>query len=162
MLHAQLSERQTVCLFFPLIILFTLSIALAEKIEKNCSLDIQNTIAKHLKVDIQLNSSFEKPSFGLKLQILQFFLFLLKKWSKSAHLFRTLGIHWDDPDCTLCGLTTRFLILGTPSVIWIHSYFQSEGKSVFLQLISSRYDSFQALKRIKSEITCFIFWLAHC
>lgn len=72
---------------FPLIILFTLSIALAEKIEKNYSLDIQNTIAKHLKVDIQLNSSFEKPSFGVKLQILLFFLFLLKKRSMSAHLF---------------------------------------------------------------------------
>lgn len=145
------TQWETDCVFiFPLIILFTLSIALAEKIEKNYSLDIQNTIAKHLKVDIQLNSSFEKPSFGIKLQILLFFLFLLKKRSMSAHLFRILRNHWGDPDCTLCGLTTRFLILGTPpSVIWIHSYFQSEGKFVFLQLISSRCDSFQALKRIE-------------
>lgn len=90
------SVREDCVFIFPLIILFTLSIALAEKIKKknnNCSLDIQNTIAKHLKVDIQINSSFERSSFWIKLQILPFLLFLLKKRSMSAHLFRMLCIH---------------------------------------------------------------------
>ena len=100
------SECVCVCVYFPSDHLFTPSIALAEKIEKYCSLDIQNTIVKHLKIDFQLN-----PSFGIKLRILQFLIFLPKKRFTPAHLLRTLFTHWSGADCTWAA----------PFVAWLHA-----------------------------------------
>ena len=108
--------EKIVCLFSLWSSYLLSALHLLRKLKKknnNCSLDIQNTIAKHLKVDIQINSSFERSSFWIKLQILPFLLFLLKKRSMSAHLFRMLCIHWGGTDSTLCGLTTCLLILDT-------------------------------------------------